>query len=209
MDKMYKIHDNLQHHDKYKPKKLEIPPVTKFDEMKVNEVTQIIQLMATKSCEFDPIPAMVLKRFHKDLAPIITRIVNISLQTGTFAMAWKTSIIWSLLKKDGLDLILANYRPVSNLSFISKVIEKSMMSQFEKHCNKHQLILDYQSAYHSNYTIKTALANLTNEIVWGFESQQASALIVMDLSAAFDTIDYNILIEILENCYGLKGTVLE
>ena len=92
-DKIYKIHDNLQHHDKYNPKKLEIPPLTKFDEMNVDEVTQITQLMATKSCELDPIPTTVLKRFLKDLAPIITRIDNISLQTGTFTTAWKTSII--------------------------------------------------------------------------------------------------------------------
>ena len=93
MDKIHKIHDNLQHHDSYKLKKLEIPPLNKFDEMNVDEVAQIIQLMATKSCELGPIPAIILKRFLKDLAPIITRIVNISLQTGTFTMAWKISII--------------------------------------------------------------------------------------------------------------------
>ena len=93
MDKIHKIHDNLQHHDKYKSKKLEIPPLAKFDEMNVDEVTQIIHLMATKSCELDPIPTMVLKRFLKDVAPIITRIVNISLQTGTFTTTWKMSII--------------------------------------------------------------------------------------------------------------------
>ena len=125
------ICDNLQHHDKYKPKKLKIPSLTKFDEMNVDEVTQIIQLMATKICELDLIPTMVLKRFLKDLAPIINRIVNISLQTGTFATAWKISIICPLLKKVGLDLTLAHYRPLSNLSFISKVVEKGMLSQFE------------------------------------------------------------------------------
>ena len=59
--------------------------------MNVDEVKQIIQLMATKSCELDPIPTMVLKRLLKDLTPIITRIVNISLQIGTFTTAWKTS----------------------------------------------------------------------------------------------------------------------
>ena len=76
MDKMHKIHENLQHHDKYRPKKLEIPPLTKFDEMNVDKVTQIIHLMATKSCELHPILTMVLKRFLKDLAPIITRIMR-------------------------------------------------------------------------------------------------------------------------------------
>ena len=69
MDKIHKIHDNLQHHDKDKPTKLKITPLTKCDEMNVDVVTQIIQLMATKSCELDPIPAMVLKKFLKDLTP--------------------------------------------------------------------------------------------------------------------------------------------
>ena len=54
MDKIHKICDNLQHHDEYKPKKLEIPPLTKFDEMNVDELTQIIQLMATKSVNWTP-----------------------------------------------------------------------------------------------------------------------------------------------------------
>ena len=78
MDKIHKIHDNI-HHNKYNAKKLQIPSLTKFYEMNVDEVTHIIQLMATNSCELDPIPTMVLKRFLSDVAPIITRIVNISL----------------------------------------------------------------------------------------------------------------------------------
>ena len=74
-----------------------------------------------------------------------------------------------------------------------------MLSQLKKHCNKYPLIPDYESAYCSNYSTETALAKLTNDILWGFENQQASALIVMDLSAAFDTIDHNILIDVLGN----------
>ena len=87
MDKIHKICDNLQHCDKYKPKKLKIPPFTKFDEMSVDEVTQVIQLMATKSCDLDPIPTIMLKKLLKDLTPIISKIMNISLQTGTFTTA--------------------------------------------------------------------------------------------------------------------------
>ena len=93
MEKVHNIHDNLQHHRKYKLKKLQMLRLTKYDEMNLDEETQIIQLMATKNYELYPISTMVLKRFLKDLAPIITRIVNISLQKGTFATAWKTLII--------------------------------------------------------------------------------------------------------------------
>ena len=79
-----------------------------------------------------------------------------------------------------------------------------MLSQFEKQCNKYQLIPDYQSAYHPNYSTETALVKLTNDIMWGFENQQASALIVMDLSAVFHTIDHNILIDVLKTVLVLR-----
>ena len=79
----------------------------------------------------------------------------------------------------------------------------------KKHCNKYYLIPDYQSAYHSNYSTETALVKLPNNILWGFENKQASALIVMDLSATFDTVDHKILIDVLEKCFGLEDTTLE
>ena len=132
MDKIHKIHDNLQHYDRYKPKKLEIQTLTKCNEINVDEVIQIIQLMATKSFELNPIPTTVLKRFLKDLAPINARIVNISFQTGTFTTAWKTSIIQSLLKKIELHLILANFRLVSNLLLCK--VERAYYAYFVLYC---------------------------------------------------------------------------
>ena len=77
MDTIHKIHDNL-HHDKCKPKNLEIPPLTKYGEMNVDEVTQIIQLMATKSCELRPHTNSGTEEISQR-PPIIIRIVNISL----------------------------------------------------------------------------------------------------------------------------------
>ena len=97
---------------------------------------------------------------------------------------------------------------MSNLSFISKLMEKCALKQFIQHCDDQNLIPDYQSAYRSGYSTEMALVKITNDILWSFEKQHASALIVMDLSATFDTVDHQILLDVLENRFGITGTTL-
>ena len=119
--------------------------------------------MGAKTCGSDPVPSSVLK----ELAPYIIRqiitIVNVSLR-GVFVNKWETAIIKPLLKKVGLDLITKNYRPISNLPFMSKLVEKCMLTQFNKHCEDNQLMPDYQSAYRSNYICETSLVKLVSAI---------------------------------------------
>ena len=209
MDKIQKICDELQQYDKYTPtRNTNVNILSSFREMTKDEVIKIIGKMLPKSCELDAIPSSLLKRLVTDLAPTVTKLVNTSLTTGRFASNWKTLIIRPLLKKLGLKLLLANYRPVSYLSFISKLVEKCALKQFIQHCDDQNLIPDYQSEYGSGYSTETALVKITNDILWSFEKQHASTLIVMDLSAAFDTVDHQILLDVLENRFGITGTAL-
>ena len=78
---------------------------------------------------------------------ILEFLINESLEKGVFADKWKTAIIKPLLKKVDLELICKNYRPVSNLSFLSKILEKCALLQFDNHCTENNLLLGYQSAY--------------------------------------------------------------
>ena len=110
-----------------------------------------------------------------------------SLESGIFASTWKTTI-HPLLKKAGLDLILSNFRPVSNLLFISKLVEKMILIQFNKHCSTHKLIPDYQSAYRANYSCETALVKIVNDILWAMGHHKVTSLMPIDLSAAFDKV---------------------
>ena len=112
----------------------------------------VISSLKSKSCELDPIPTTILKVMLPKLLPLITKIVNKSLREGAFCRDWKTAVVRPLLKKVGLDLIFPNYRPVSNLTFISKVIEHCMLLQLSKHCEKYHLQPDYQSAYREHYS---------------------------------------------------------
>ena len=161
--------------------------------------------MAAKTSISDPIPSSLFKELVPHIIGHITTIVNESLRTGVVASKWKTAIIRLLLKKVGLDPIMKNYRPVSNLPFMSKLVEKCMLAQFNKHCEDNLLMPDYQSTYRSNYSCETSLVKLVNDILWDFENQKAVSLISLDLSAAFDTVDHEVLLDVLSTRFGVSG----
>ena len=132
-----------------------------------------------------------------------------SLSQGVFPKTWKTAIVRPLLKKVGLELICSDYRPVSNLPFLSKVLEKAALAQFNRHCDTYELMPDYQSAYRRDYSCETALVKLVNDILWNFERQNITALVAVDLSAAFDTVDHDTLLDVLVHKFGVTEYVLK
>ena len=114
-----------------------------------------------------------------------------------------------LQKKPSLDRnIVKNYRPVSNLSFISKLIEKVVAKQLNKFISHEGLLNVNQSAYKSSHSTETALLKIQNDIALSVDSGKAVALTLLDLSAVFDTIDHSLLYDCLHDWFGLDGTVL-
>ena len=101
--------------------------------------------------------------------------------------------------------MLKNYRPVSNLSFVSKLIEKIVLSQLSKHLSANKLFSMYQSAYRPGHSTETALLKVFNDLLMSMDEGKISLLTLLDLSAAFDTIDHEILISRLEHVYGISG----
>ena len=204
MSKISKICDNLNDHPKYKPVSNNPPQFDHSEDITEEEVLKMINSMHAKTYGSDPVPSSVLK----DLAPYIIRemttIVNVSFREGVFSNKWKTAIIKPLSKKIGLDLITKNYRPVSNLSFMSKLVERCMLTQFNNHGEDNQLMPDYQSAYRSNYSCETSLVKLVNDILWDFKNQIVVALVALDLSAAFDTVDDKVLLDVLTTRFGVS-----
>ena len=93
-----------------------------------------IMASPTKSCRLDPVPTFLLKKVLCPLVPTVTKIVNLSLSTGTFPAGMKHAMVTPLLKNPTLDASdLGNYRPVSNLSFLSKLIERIVTAQLMDH----------------------------------------------------------------------------
>ena len=206
MEKIQKIRDALDNCPKYSPNDKNAQRFESFRLLSESEVESIIRSMPTKSCELDIIPTHLLKEILSSILVPITHLINMSLKSGEFSLKWKEAIIRPLLKKSGLDCILNNYRPVSNLPFLSKVIEKAVLLQFGEHCDNNKLMAEYQSAYRPYHSCETAVVKLTNDLLWNMERQQLTLIVATDLSAAFDTVDFDITLDVLERCYGVCGT---
>ena len=88
---------------------------------------------------------------------------------------------------------MKNYQPISNLSFLSKVTEKIVLSQLSAYLNANNLFPTSQSAYRTGHTTETALLNVMNDILHALDNGDVTVVILLDLSPAFDTIDHNIL----------------
>ena len=183
--------------------------MVKFAKLTECEIKLIIMTMKTKSCELDAIPTHIIKSNLDKFLPSITHIVNLSLDQGVFSSDWKCVVVRPLLKKAGLDLIYKNYRPVSNLQFLSKLTERCALLQFLEHCEKYQLLADHQSAYRKDAGRETAILKLINDILWSMENGNCHAALFMDLSAAFDTVDHDLLLSIVQNTYRIAGSALE
>ena len=122
----------------------------------------------------------------------------------------KSSIVTPLIKKPGLDAeILKNYRPVSNLSFLSKVIEKVIASRIISHIENNAIIDKFPSAYKCGHSTETALLRVYSDIVTTIGKGNESFLVLLDLSAAFDTIDHSNMFDILEKYVGITGDAFQ
>ena len=102
-----------------------------------------------------------------------------------------------------------NYCPVSNLPFLSKVLERIVLKQFLQHLESYSLLESFQSAYRKCHSTETALLHVVNDLLQASDSGHVSILSLLDLSAAFDTTDHDILIKTLHTTFGCSGTVLD
>ena len=174
-----------------------------------DEVRKIIVKSASKSCDLDPIPTHILKSLLDILIKTITTIINLSLESGTFPLLFKEAHVTPLLKKSNLPVNnLTNYKPISNLSFISKIIEKVVSNRLQAHINSNKLNYPILSAYQKFHSTETALFRVHNDISVSLDKGHVTALTLLDLSAAFDTIDHNTLTNRLAEWYGVYWMAL-
>ena len=181
-----------------------------FDLVSLDDVRETIKRSAIKTCQLDPLPASLTKECLEELLPSITSIVNSSLQSGVFPDCLKQALVTPLLKKASLDIEeLKNFRPVSNLPFLGKVIERVAIHQLQAYLCDNSLYAKNQSAYRHFHSTETALVRVNNDLLKAVDEHQEAVLVLLDLSAAFDTVDYGILLKRLDQDYGIRGTVLQ
>ena len=157
ISKIKSVRDSLDSHPLYKPTRRDVPNFSRFSMITEDQVEKILRSMPSKCCELDVMPPIILKQIIPSIITPITNLINKSLENGVFANKWKTAIIKSLLKKAGLELICKNYRPVSNLSFLSKILEKCALLQFNSHSTENNLLRDYQLAYREHFHVRQPL----------------------------------------------------
>lgn len=183
-------------------------PLEVFQEVEEDAVSKLIISGNSKSCCLDPIPTKILKQVLPTVTPTITSIINKSLMQSHMPISLKQAVVTPLLKKASLDKEnLKNFRPVSNLPFIGKCIEKMAIKQMETHLRKNGLIEPLQSAYKQHHSTETALIKVSNDILMELDNRKCVYLVLLDLSAAFDTVDHQVFLTQMQTQYGMDGNV--
>lgn len=179
-----------------------------FNQVPNEEIQKLVSKSATKSCALDPIPTWILKKCPS-LIPHLGNIVNYSLSNGQVPQSLKRAHVVPVLKKPSLNPDeFKNYRPVSNLAFSSKIIERAVSSQLKMQCSRNGINMYFQSAYKVNHSTETALMRVQNDLLKAVDSQGGAVLVLLDLSAAFDTIDHQVLLRTLQEQIGIDGSAL-
>ena len=136
--------------------------------------------------------------------------MNASLSSATMPPTLKAATVTPLLKKPSLNCEdFKNYRPVSNLPYVSKLIEKVVVRRLNAHMTQHSRHEYFQSAYRQYHSTETALLRVHNDLLQAMDRKQCVYLVLLDLSAAFDTVEHSVLLQRFEESLGVTGSALD
>uniref|UniRef100_A0AAR2L787 Reverse transcriptase domain-containing protein n=1 Tax=Pygocentrus nattereri TaxID=42514 RepID=A0AAR2L787_PYGNA len=185
------------------------PHLENFIPVIEKDLLNIISSLKSTSCLLDPVPTQLFKQALPKVGNSLLDIVNSSLSLGYVPNSLKLAVIKPIIKKPNLDPCeLANYRPISNLPFIAKILEKIVFKQLCSYLQNNSIHEVFQSGFRQNHSTETALLRVTNDLLSALNRGSTAILVLLDLSAAFDTIDHAILLNRLENLIGIKGSAL-
>ena len=206
-DKVERVRDETSTADPPTFTKLTDASFTSFQACSMEDVRRFLVQSPPKSCSLDPLPTFVLREYLDELLPFIHTMCNVSMQHGTLPESQKAAIVTPILKKYDLDPDdVRNYRPISNLTFLSKVIKRVVASQLTGYLQENKLLPNHQSAYRQGHSTETALLKIFSDILDAANSAQVTLLGLLNLSAVFDTVDHNIFK--LQASYGVTGSAL-
>ena len=167
------------------------------------EITNIILKLKTTRTDPNKISVQVFKSVVNLISAPLTKIINNSFLTGIFPECLKLAHITPVFKKENKQLY-TNYRPISSLPFLSKIFERCMANRILSFFNKFKLFSDQQFGFLKNKSTKDAICNFTESIYDALDATNHNISIMVDLKAAFDTVNHSILLKKLER-YGVRG----
>ena len=156
---------------------------SEFSDVPERYIREVIQKSKSRYCILDPVPTKVLKNSIDTLAPVLTSIVNLSLKSGVFPTSLKKGVILPSIKKQSSNREeFPSYRPITNVPFLSKTLEKVAATQTLDHLVSNNLLAKFQSAYRQFYSTETALIRVLNDIMVTIDMRGEVVLVLLDLS---------------------------
>jgi hypothetical protein len=175
----------------------------------VDDVIAAIRRLPDKSSAADPVPTSVLQSVADLVAPYITELFNRSLHSGRFPATFKSAFITPIIKKAGMDPDeVGSYRPISNLPVLSKLFERVVARQLLDYLQANSLLPPLQSGFRPGHSTESAVLHVLSDLLDAFDRGEVAALVLLDLSAAFDTVDHAILLERLRRSFGIDDVAL-
>ena len=179
--------------------------LTYFKRTNVYEVNVLLSKINKTTCMFDPFPTRLLLNFSHLFIDVIVRIIYLTFSTASFRVAFKSAVVKSLFKKITLDCdILKTFYPVSNLPYLSKLIEKVIAIQLVEHMRQNAIMEKVQSSYKAHHSTETALLRVYTNVMFNIDRGNGALLVLL----AFDIIDHQILFHIQEHSLGITDSTL-
>ncbi|CAB4024243.1 Hypothetical predicted protein, partial [Paramuricea clavata] len=155
--------------------------------------TLLVNLSTTKATGMDKFSAKILQIAAPVIAPSLTEIFNMSIDSDQFPSDWKAARVIPLFKK-GQRSMLDNYRPISILPVVSKLMERIMYDQMYEYLNQNNLFSKHQFGFRPYHSTTTTLLDYTNEWYTNMDRGLYNLVVFLDLKKAFDTVDHEILL---------------
>ena len=167
----------------------------------MTQVDKIIcSLSNSTSFGLDEIDTSTIKLVKNEILPVITHIVNLSISTGRFPSAWKKAKVVPLYKKDD-PLNPKNYRPVAIVPILSKILERVIFNQMIEYLTSNGILHPNHHAFRQNHNTTTAMIQMYDSWLQAIESGQIAGVCMLDMSAAFDLVNHDLLLQKLQ-LYG-------
>ncbi len=181
-----------------------------FEPVSFATLGEIVEHLKPTVCHQDIIPTRIFKQAFSVIGPSVMEIINCCLVSGSVPVYFKHAIVQPLIKKANLDpTVCSNFRPISKLPFFSKVLEKVVFTQLQPFLERNSVLKVFQSGFRANHSTESALLKVYNDILLTVDSGVSAIIVLLDLSAAFDTVDHTILVSRLEQYARIQGVALQ